>query len=76
MKSEIQEKYNIGRDAGYDMLVELSTKSQPNPSPIHFVGALTSIFEAICFFEKDKERVDQLISTALDTARENAEVMS
>ena len=76
MKSEIQEKYNMGRELGYDMLDALSKQTNEGPAPIHFVGALTSIFECITFFEPKKERVDRLISTALDTARENAEVKS
>lgn len=73
MKKDLQTNYNMGRDLGYDMLDALSKKTKDGPTPIHFIGALTSIFECITFFDKDEQHVNDMISTALNQARENYE---
>jgi hypothetical protein len=72
MSKFTQKNYQEGYDLSLDLIEELGFKTQDNPTPQHFAGILSCLFNLL-YVHQPKEEVNKVISMAQEFAFEDAE---
>ena len=70
--SNTQKNYDEGYGLCLDLIEELGFKTQDNPTPQHFAGILSCLFNLL-YVNQPKDEVNKVISMAQEFAFKDAE---
>jgi len=72
MSKFIQENYDLGYGLSLDLIEELGFKTKDNPTPQHFAGILSCLFNLL-YVHQPLDEVNRVISMAQEFAIDDAE---